>query len=104
MYSDNEQVGSLGKSYTKIDEQITTQQALQMGRLLFYSLMVICRRTELKMVPDERPTLSWAGNVNIIPVKNQSTKLLDTIARKKENRGSIALSVLLASGLSTPAP
>ena len=35
MYSDNEQVGSLGKSYTKIDEQITTQQALQGGACFF---------------------------------------------------------------------
>lgn len=35
MYSDNEQVGSLGKSYTKIDEQITTQQALQRGAPAF---------------------------------------------------------------------
>ena len=33
MYSDNEQVGSLGKSYTKNDEQITTQS----GDIVLYS-------------------------------------------------------------------
>ncbi len=33
MYSDNEQVGSLGKSYTKNDEQITTH----CGDIVLYS-------------------------------------------------------------------
>ena len=33
MYSDNEQVGSLGKSYTKNDEQITTHS----GDIVLYS-------------------------------------------------------------------
>ena len=33
MYSDNEQVGSLGKSYTKKDEQITTHS----GDIVLYS-------------------------------------------------------------------
>ena len=33
IYSDNEQVGSLGKSYTKKDEQITTHS----GDIVLYS-------------------------------------------------------------------
>ena len=36
MYSDNEQVGSLGKSYTKNDEQITTHS----GDIVLYSALI----------------------------------------------------------------
>lgn len=53
--------------YGRYDLSVLTKSSLSIknragtpdGAPAFYLLMVICGRTESKMVPDERPTISW---------------------------------------------